>query len=215
MLADFSRRGGEVTPVFSAVRPAQFDALRFATVDIVGRFDRPEVIYLDNRSHAGQLGYHALAVFHADGHEPGLLVNLGWLPLIGGRETLPTVSLPTGEQHFLARLKPISDPVLALGTALDVRDGKRLVMPVLDRKVLSDWLGVPLLEVEALVDPSASFGYTRVWQAHYDIPPVKHRAYAFQWFALAFAVLVIFVMVNTRRESDRGASTKPTGEDHD
>lgn len=215
MLADFARAGSDVAPPFSSVKPSQFDSLRFATVEIAGHFDRDEVIYLDNRSYGGQLGYHVLGVFEAEGHDSRMLVNLGWVPLDGGRETLPAVALPEGAVRFLARLKPISNPILALGTALDVRDGRRLVMPVLDKDVLAKWLGVSLLSVEALVDPGASFGYTRVWQAHYDIPPVKHRAYAFQWFALAFAVLAIFVMVNTRREPRPGERLQPLGEDHD
>lgn len=202
MLADFQRGGEGEIPRFADVSRAQFDAMRFATVMVEGHFERKQRIYLDNRIHEGRLGYQVLGVFHARGHEAGLLVNLGWLPLAeAGRDVLPEAVLPAGELNFPARLKPVSDPVLALGTALDVRDGGRLVMPVMDRDVLGEWLGEPLLSVEALVDPSASFGYTRAWQAHYDISPAKHRAYAFQWFSMALAVVMIFILVNTRRES--------------
>ncbi|MCP5353363.1 MAG: SURF1 family protein [Chromatiales bacterium] len=216
LLADFQRGGESGIPRFADVSAAQFDSLRFATVQIEGRFERSERIYLDNRTHEGRLGYQVLGVFRARGHQAALLVNLGWLPLAqGGREILPATSLPDGDVSFPARLKPISDPILALGTALDVRDGGRLVMPVMDRDVVSEWLQEPLLEVEALVDPSAPFGYARAWQAHYDIPPVKHRAYAFQWFAMALAVVLIFILVNTRRVVRPGPENTHFGENDD
>ena len=44
-----------------------------------------------------------------------------------------------------------------------------------------------------------SHGFERVWRPVRGIGPQRHRGYAFQWFSLALALLVIYVVVNTRR----------------
>jgi cytochrome oxidase assembly protein ShyY1 len=36
-----------------------------------------------------------------------------------------------------------------------------------------------------------------------DMPPARHRAYAFQWFSFAIAVVVILLVLNRKRGSRR------------
>ncbi|MCD6062003.1 MAG: hypothetical protein K0S16_2314, partial [Moraxellaceae bacterium] len=49
-------------------------------------------------------------------------------------------------------------------------------------------------------------GFVRDWSpsARLGIPPEKHYAYAFQWFSLAAAVLVVLIAVNLRKERSPG-----------
>jgi surfeit locus 1 family protein len=49
-----------------------------------------------------------------------------------------------------------------------------------------------------LLDASEPEGFVRNWQAP-GFPPVRHIAYAVQWFALALTLAVIYVVVNLRR----------------
>jgi len=52
-----------------------------------------------------------------------------------------------------------------------------------------------------LLDPSEPDGYEREWSARYNFSefgPERHTAYAVQWFGMALALLVIYVVVNLK-----------------
>jgi hypothetical protein len=57
-----------------------------------------------------------------------------------------------------------------------------------------------------LLDPSEPDGYARHWSAP-GFPPMRHIAYAVQWFSLAFALAVIYLVTNLHRRNNdsRGA----------
>ena len=51
-----------------------------------------------------------------------------------------------------------------------------------------------------LLDEADPRGFARNWQNQFEqMPPVRHFGYALQWFAMACAVAVIFVVLNLRR----------------
>ncbi len=49
-----------------------------------------------------------------------------------------------------------------------------------------------------LSDPDPASGFVREWTPNV-MPPERHAAYAFQWFALAIAVAAAFVVVHWRK----------------
>jgi len=55
-----------------------------------------------------------------------------------------------------------------------------------------------------LLDPKEPDGYARNWEAP-GFPPMRHIGYAVQWFALAAALLVIYIVTNVRRSSPASA----------
>ena len=51
-----------------------------------------------------------------------------------------------------------------------------------------------------LMAEDAPGGFVRDWDSQLSrMPPVRHYGYATQWFAMALAVLAIFVIVNLKR----------------
>jgi cytochrome oxidase assembly protein ShyY1 len=63
-------------------------------------------------------------------------------------------------------------------------------------------LGYSLAPAVILLDAAAPDGYRREWQPTFGgYGPERHRGYALQWFSLALALLVIYVVVNTHRRS--------------
>ncbi len=60
-------------------------------------------------------------------------------------------------------------------------------------------LGLPLLPLVVLLDPGAPAGFAREWTPYYGISVQRHQGYAFQWFALATALGVIYIVVNLNR----------------
>ncbi len=199
---DFSGREHGTVVRFVNHSDEQLELLQYASMSVTGRFVGSHRILLDNRMNGSELGYHALGVLQLSQQQRFVLVNLGWVSMNGTRDVLPKIELPTGEVSFPVRIKNITRNVFTLG-GLDIRGDGMVLMPVLDKPQLEEWLNLELSTAMVLVDPAATFGYVRQWQAHLGISPSKHVGYAVQWFALALALSVIFVVVNTKRISDK------------
>ena len=63
---------------------------------------------------------------------------------------------------------------------------------------LSAALGKPLEAHLVLLDPQQADGYVRDWQPP-GMDPMRHWSYAVQWWSFAVVLLVIWVVMSTRR----------------
>jgi surfeit locus 1 family protein len=61
----------------------------------------------------------------------------------------------------------------------------------------------PLQRRIVLLDAAQPDGYERVWQAHFGFGPERHIGYAAQWFFMAVAVVVIYLMMSFKRDNSR------------
>src|SRR5207244_1180915 len=59
-------------------------------------------------------------------------------------------------------------------------------------------LGAPLAACIMLLDPQAPFGYVREWQPP-GLGPLRHLAYAIQWWSFAMLALIVWAILSTRR----------------
>ena len=64
---------------------------------------------------------------------------------------------------------------------------------------ISRQLGIALLPQVVLLDRDAAAGFVREWKPYYGISVQRHHAYAFQWFALAAALALIYIVVNLKK----------------
>lgn len=193
-------------------------------VEVSGRFADAPAVLLDNQQRDGRAGVRVYRAFLARpgrpattadaGAEAGgagipLLVELGWLPLPPDRR-LPEVPRPEGEQVLAGLLAAPPSTGLALGPAAVAGEGGRLLATRLDPAALDAALDLPaalpprVLRLDPAV-PAAALGgvaYARDLDLLPNtLPPEKHRGYAFQWAALASAVLVIALVLGLRRRS--------------
>src|SRR6266513_790633 len=74
--------------------------------------------------------------------------------------------------------------------------GTRARLPDIDFEAAA--LGAPLAARIVLLDPQARFGYVRDWQPP-GMAPLRHRAYALQWWSFAVLALVVWAIMSTRR----------------
>ena len=85
--------------------------------------------------------------------------------------------------------------------------GWPLVVQRIEVPGVAQKLGTPVLPLVLRMDPELPNGFVRAWKPYYGLSADRHRGYAFQWFALATALLVIYVVLNTKRRPDaRGLS---------
>jgi cytochrome oxidase assembly protein ShyY1 len=163
-----------------------------------GEFVRGPVLLLDNQRRGDAVGVREFRVFRPDGGR-ALLVDLGWRPLPPDR-TLPPVETLPERVDLRGLLAPPPSAGLALGADhAEPRAGTWLLTRV-DVPALSQALAVELAPRVLRLDPAEPLGYARDLEALPNtLPPERHRGYAVQWFALAFATVVTAVFLELRR----------------
>ncbi len=172
---------------------------RFRHVSVTGRWEAGRQFLLDNRSHAGLPGYEVLTPLRLDDGRT-LLIDRGWVPFTGSRAHLPDIALGDPRTVTLTgRLDNLPVGGLALGHAAPSADGiwpKVTSWPTLAE--LAAALGEPVVPWMVLLDPTGPDGYLREWQAP-GLPPLRHWAYAIQWWGFAVTLFVIWVVLSARR----------------
>jgi surfeit locus 1 family protein len=171
---------------------------RFQRVSLEGRYDAAHQFLLDNRTHDGRVGYEVLTPLDRPGGRV-VLVDRGWVPFTGRRDTLPNVALdPHGATTVTGRADDLPSGGLAIGRAAPVVDSqwpKLTSYPTMSE--LSTALAQPLDSRIVLLDPQEPDGYVRDWRPP-GIQPLRHWSYAIQWWCFA-VVTVIFWFVIARR----------------
>ena len=127
-----------------------------------------------------------------------ILVNRGWLKQGRTRQDLPEFDTVTSLVSFKALLDrpPSKDFLLADNVHADLT--WPMVLQYVDTQEISGMLGYELMPMVLRLDKDADHGFYR------EIPVLKldsakNTGYAFQWFAMMAALLVIYIAVNTKK----------------
>ena len=167
-----------------------------------GNFDKENIFFLDNQVMRGQAGYLVYVPFSLAGGKQKILVNYGWVPLGDDRTRLPTLVLP---QESLT-IKGVTKTVPATGIKLaktpmeNLGKGLYRVQDVDLKKIAND-RGWELLPYILRLSSPTPDGILREWVKP-GFGKEKHLGYAFQWFALATALLIIYLAVNVERKEE-------------
>ncbi|BAU71742.1 SURF1 family protein [Metapseudomonas furukawaii] len=173
-------------------------------VRLEGHFDPRHSLLLDSRIRDGRAGVELLQPFQ-DASGRWVLVNRGWLPWPDRREP-PRFQTPEGPQRLIAWV------YVPPGAAFELKPSAASDWPQLVNQVDAAALwqhlartGLPL-ELRLEGGPAA---YRTDW-AVVAMGPEKHLGYAVQWFALATALLGLFIYYGLRkgRENDHEPSTR-------
>lgn len=179
------------------------DLLRYQRVRVSGRYDPAHQVLLDNMpSVQGRPGYRVLTPFQTTKGE-WLLVDRGWVPPGPTREVLPEVDVAAQVRTIAGRLEELPQPGMRLGEP-SLPSGVLTWPQVMNfprREDLQQVLDRPLAPRIVALDADQPDGYERSAALQMRFGPERHVGYAVQWFALALAVLVTFLVVNTKLES--------------
>jgi len=184
-------------PVWIGRIPESAEALRFHRVRVRGVYEPRFQILLDNRVHQGQAGYHVVTPLKIEGSDMRVLVNRGWVPIGASRATPPRIDTPSGTVDVLGVATLPSELPLKL-VAPPGAGTWQLVWPYLDLDRYRAATGLRVQPVVVLLDPqSGAGGFDRHW-ARLDAGIAVHQGYAFQWFAMALALLAVYVYLGVR-----------------
>ncbi len=170
------------------------EALQWRRVAVHGRFEPRHAVFLDNRVHNGVAGYEVVMPLAIGGGKRYVLVNRGWIAGTGERARLPSVRTPKGPVEVSGIAVVPSNRFFELSSR--VSEGRVWQNLTLERyrEAVPIALQPVLIEQHSPLDD----GLIREWSPP-DLGINTHYAYAVQWFALAFAILVFYLFANVRR----------------
>jgi len=179
---------------------------RYQHRKVYGHYDSAHQFLLDNMVHEGRVGFQVLTPLILPDRQRALLINRGWIPLVGTRQNLPPATVDTGLRQVTGRIDRLPRAGFRPGPAVTTarQDWPRLALfPTASE--LEDVLDYPLFDFVLLLDKHEPDGYLRQWR-----PTVmsanQHRGYAFQWFAMAAVIIILFAVLSwkywTRRPQE-------------
>ena len=172
----------------------------FARVDLEGRYDPSHQFLQDNRTHQGRPGYYVLTPFRV-ASRGAVLVNRGWVPAGPDRTALPEIAAPADALRLRGTVRLPREDLFVLGDTGYAASGWPRVVQRVEIDAMQRSLDYPLAAWLVALDRDAPHGFVREWKAAPGLSPERHRGYAFQWFALATALFVIWVAVSLKRRS--------------
>jgi surfeit locus 1 family protein len=172
--------------------------LQDAPVTVRGLYETRLQFFVDNRQEDGQPGVHVVTPLKIAGSETRILINRGWVGWGQSRSALPPIStpdtlvevtgvaaVPVNKPFFLMPNSPEQLP--RLWSRLDVeRFAKEAPFAVQPVVVLQTGAG----HGDSLV---------RKWPPPED-RVARHQSYAYQWFGMAFALLIFYGFASVRPE---------------
>jgi surfeit locus 1 family protein len=189
-------------PVDLAAADSDVTRLRFRTVQARGEYDGARQLFIDNKVHAGRVGYHVITPLKLAGSEHFVLVDRGWIAQGARRGELPAVPPPAGLLTVVGRANLPPRRYLELGEARD----SKLLWENLDIARIAAATGLELLPVIIeQTDPVVpADGLVRDWPAP-DLGADQNRSYMLQWYSFAVLAVMAWLCLNWRpRAADAG-----------
>lgn len=163
-------------------------------IKFTGEFEKDVLFLLDNQTNNGQLGYRVYQVMNVANQS--VLVNLGWVVGSINRAELPDVKPIEGTFEINGHIRLIEKGILLMEQQFnEVSWPLRVQQVELDK--FSNVTNKQLLPFVVYVNQEENLGYKKNWQP-IVMPPEKHQAYAFQWFSLAIAWLILMLWASIK-----------------
>ena len=172
---------------------------RFSKIRVSGHYDKSRHILLDNQVWNGRGGVYVYTPFYTTGGI-SILVNRGWLPLVPDRQVMPEIPTPNNELVLTGMLNTPPKPGRMLGPADKLQKDKwPQLVTYMNIEDISGALDAPLESWIIQLSKAEQTGFEgRDWKPVF-LSSSRHRAYAFQWFALAAACFVMFILIGFKK----------------
>jgi len=174
---------------------------RYQHIEAQGSYDQARQILIDNMTDLnGRAGYFVITPFALQGGG-WVLVSRGWIPLGPSRADRPAIPVAADPRRIRGRADNLPSPGIRMGVPAALAPPFPVVASFPSQSDVarllneSQWTSAT---DSILLDPAEADGYVRNW-APPGFPPVRHVGYAVQWFGLALALAVIYVVTNFRR----------------
>ncbi len=175
------------------VATVNFDSLaEFNHIQVSGRFLDDRQVLIDNIPLHSRQGYYVITPFKTRSNNRFLLVNRGWIPKDDFKDGAPSLKVDENPRTVRGLVGHLPRAGIRPGEAFEgSTDWPRVALyPNLDEIAIE--LEATVLPIVLLMSPEEDDGFARRWQPNTS-GSMMHYGYAFQWFAMAAAVLAILV----------------------
>ena len=152
----------------------------------------------DNKTHQGKSGFQVLTPFVLNQSKQVIMVNRGWIPILGRRDQFPDITV---SEELLKLGGVIKDPsnAIQLANRVDQRTASYPhVVQAFEPEVIASELNMDVAPILLELSPDETSGYVRDWQPYYG-KIGKHLGYAAQWFIMGLIAVFLYLKMNTRR----------------
>ncbi|TDJ18026.1 MAG: SURF1 family protein [Gammaproteobacteria bacterium] len=175
-------------------------------VNATGEFLEQYQILLDNQVELGQAGYYVYTPFKLEQSEHVVLINRGWLSAGNDRTASPEIIMTNGFVNIkgVAKEEPKTGLLLKEMPPEQMNKGIYRVQR-LNIDEVAELTKTKLLPYIVRLEPGSEHGYRRQWRLPGSGVSI-HNGYAFQWFAFATALLIIYLVLNIKNIQRMGQS---------
>lgn len=169
-------------------------------IRLSGKVLNTQQFLLDNKVYKTVAGYELFTPIklHNDGRI--VLVSRGWVAQGRTRSDLPSVEFGVESVIDASGLFVRPSKGYTIGEALDAKSKSwPKVIQYLDYKQLGIVLGGSVIEGVVQLENPVWREYPRLWKP-IAFGPEKHYGYAAQWFAIALVLLVLYIVLNIKKE---------------
>lgn len=168
-------------------------------VEARGTYEPKYMVLIDNRVSHGVAGYHVVMPLRLGDGSRHVLVNRGWVAGSGDRSRLPQVNTPSGTVTASGLAVVPGKRFLEIST--QVAEGNVWQNLTLDRYRQAVPIAIQPFVIQQDAAGVPQDGLVREWPPP-DVGANTHYSYAFQWFALAVAILVFYLLTHVRRKRE-------------
>lgn len=184
-------------PVLLGAAPIDVQEMEYRHVQVLGEFDQNWPIYLDNRPYKGLAGFYVLMPLKIQGSNKHVLVARGWVRRDQyDRTKLPFIPVPHGVIAVDGIAKRSLARSLSLGAAEKIHP--HAIMQNVEIAAIAQASKFEMQTILIEQKNELPDGLVRDWPLPFAGVD-KHRGYAFQWYALAAAGLLFFLVTGRQR----------------
>ena len=177
-------------------------SLLWRKVEFEGSFINKQNIILDNQIFNQIAGFNIITPFKIKGSDSLVLVNRGWHPNLKNREMLPIINEISGEKVLQGHIASFPVSGIKLGkNNIETLNSQIFRFQRLDAAELNYFFSAKIMPYMIYLDPIID----KELYGNFKLPAPdsqKNYGYAFQWFAFAITLLIIFTRLSMKRKSN-------------
>jgi surfeit locus 1 family protein len=177
-------------------------SLLWRKVEFEGSFLNKQNIILDNQIFNQIAGFNIITPFKIKGSDSLVLINRGWHPNLKNRETLPIINEISGERLLQGHIASFPVSGIKLGkNNIETLNSQIFRFQRLDAAELNYFFSAKMMPYMIYLDPIID----KELYGNFKLPAPdsqKNYGYAFQWFAFAITLLIIFIRLSMKRKSN-------------
>ena len=176
------------------------ESILWRQVELNGSFLNKKNIILDNQIFNKIAGFNVLTPFQINDSNHVVLINRGWHPNLANRDLIPNISNIVGERFLKGHIAKFPTSGITLGQSnIETMNSAVFRMQRLHFEELKDFLTYNLLPYMVYLEPLIDKENYNTFKLPAP-DSEKNYGYAFQWFAFALTLFIIFIKIGVRKK---------------